>query len=57
MERAPEAIYAYQKWRQLAVHDASPAAFYRNVFWGEMSVAALVVSIGSWIFIGLRQKR
>jgi hypothetical protein len=56
MERAPEAIYGYQKWRQSAVLDPSAAAFYSKVFWGEMSVAALVVSIGSWIFIGLKQK-
>jgi hypothetical protein len=56
MERAPEAVYGYQKWRQLAALDPLAAVFYRQVFWGEMSVAALVVSLGSWIFIGLKKK-
>jgi hypothetical protein len=57
MDHAPEAIYGYQKWRQLAILDPLAAAFYRKVFWGEMSVAVLVVSIGSWIFIGLKKSK
>jgi hypothetical protein len=57
MERAPEAIYSYQKWHQLANHDPSHADFYRKVFFGEMIVGAIAVSAGQAIFTGLRQKK
>jgi hypothetical protein len=57
MERAPEAIYGYQRWHQLAGYDPSRADFYRRVFWGEMMAAAIVVSVGSAIFLGLRKEK
>jgi hypothetical protein len=57
MERAPEAIYEYQKWRQLAVHDPSAGNFYMRMFWGEMFLAAVVLSLGISIFTGLKQKK
>jgi hypothetical protein len=57
MVRVPEAAYDYDKWRQLSAHDLSAADFYRKMFWGEMFLSAVVLSLGLSIFFSLRQKK